>query len=85
MLDEAAQALAQDIAREADTTLEVLEPACAVEGLAENDPNPSFAEDGGRSCDRAILVQQLGVLHFSDPGTSGGAKPAFLSTSLIGR
>ena len=63
VVHERVQLVGEDVAREADPALEVLEAARTVERLTQNNPDPALADDPRGSCYRAVFVEQRTVLH----------------------
>ena len=56
----------EHVAGQPDAALEVLESPGAVERLAQNHPDPAFTHDGRRTGDRAVLINQIRMLHASE-------------------
>ena len=64
--DEPVEAVGEHVASQADAPLVILEPPGAVERLAQDQPDPAFADDGRGTGYRTILVEQIGMLHIED-------------------
>ena len=63
LVDEPAEAVGEDVARDAEALLELVEAAAAEEGVADDQERPALADDLERPRDRAVLAVVVALQH----------------------
>ena len=71
LVNEAGEAIGEDVAGHAEPVLELVKPAPAVEDVPDDQERPALAEDLERACNRAVLVLVFPVEHECDSCTQG--------------